>query len=111
MGRFPGRAPLRHLIRLISVRYLKLAPARTLLTLLGISLGVAVIFAIDVVNGSVLTSFRKAMEGISGKTALTVGAGTGVAEELLETVRGVAGVSTAVPVIEETALDVTHNLQ
>ncbi len=102
---------MRHLIRLISLRYLKTAPARTLLTLVGIMLGVAVIFAIGAVNGSVVAAFRNAIQGISGKTALSVGVGTGVAEGLLEVVRKVDGVEAAVPVIEETALDVKRGLQ
>jgi putative ABC transport system permease protein len=102
---------LRHLTRLISLRHLRHAKARTVLTLLGVSLGVAVIFAIDTINDSVLASFRGAIERVAGKTALTVGAGEGVAEEVLETVRGVAGIEAAVPVIEESALDVTHGVQ
>jgi putative ABC transport system permease protein len=102
---------LRHLIRLVSIRYLKLAPGRTLLTLSGILLGVAVIFAIDIVNGSVMASFRGAIGDVAGKTALTVGLGTGVAEELLDSVRGVKGVEAAVPVIEESALDVQRGAQ
>jgi putative ABC transport system permease protein len=106
-----GRLELRHLIRLILIRYLKVAPARTLLTLFGVSLGVAVIFAIDAINGSVMASFRGAIDGVAGKTALTVGAGSGVAEELLEPVRAVVGVEAAVPVIEESALDVKGGVQ
>jgi putative ABC transport system permease protein len=102
---------LRHLIRLVAIRYLKVAPARTLLTVFGILLGVAVIFAIDVVNGSVMASFRGAIGDIAGKTALTVGLGTGVAEELLDTVRNVKGIKAAVPVIEESALDVERGAQ
>jgi putative ABC transport system permease protein len=96
---------VRHLLRLISVRYLRAAPGRTGLTLFGIMLGVSVVFAIDVVNSSVMGSFRGTIDGIAGKTALTVGAGVGVDEELLEQVRAVPGVSTAVPVIEESARD------
>src|SRR4029077_8000337 len=107
----PGRGLMRHLIRLIALRYLKASPARTLLTLFGILLGVAVIFAIDVVNGSVMASFRGTIDDIAGKTALTVGLGTGVAEELLDTVRNVQGVKVAVPVIEESALDVERGAQ
>jgi putative ABC transport system permease protein len=102
---------VRHLIRLLSVRYLKVAPGRTLLTLFGILLGVAVIFAIEVVNGSVMAAFRGTIDDIAGKTALTVGIGTGVAEDLLETVRGVEGVAAAVPVIEESVRDVQSGTQ
>jgi putative ABC transport system permease protein len=96
---------MRQLIRLISFRYLRAAPGRTLLTLFGIALGVSVVFAIDVVNSSVMGSFRQTIDTVAGKTALTVGDSTGVDEAWLETVRAVSGVSAAVPVIEETARD------
>lgn len=102
---------MRSLLRLISLRYVRANPSRTFLTLFGIMLGVAVVFAIDVVNSSVMSSFRSAMETISGKTALTVSGPTGIPEELLEQVRAVPGVTTAVPVIEENAHDLNHDAQ
>jgi putative ABC transport system permease protein len=96
---------MRHLLRLISLRYLRAAPVRTLLTLFGILLGVSVVFAIDVVNSSVMGSFRSTIDNVAGKTALTIGGSSGVGEELLEVVRAVPGVVAAVPVIQETAHD------
>jgi putative ABC transport system permease protein len=96
---------MRHLIRLVTIRYLRAAPVRTFLTLFGIMLGVAAMVAIDAVNASVLSSFRTTIDTIAGKTALTVGEGTGIAEEFLEVVRGVEGVKTAVPLIEEAVRD------
>jgi putative ABC transport system permease protein len=101
-----------HLMRWISLRYLRAAPGRTLLTLFGISLGVCVVFAIDVVNTSVVGSFKNTIDSASGKTALTVGDdGTGVDEALLERVRAVPGVLAAAPVIEETARDLKSGTQ
>jgi putative ABC transport system permease protein len=102
---------MRHLLRLVSVRYLRAAPGRTLLTLLGIMLGVSVVFAIDVVNTTVMGSFKSTIDNVAGRTALTIGASTGVAEELLEKVRAVPGVAAAVPVIEESAHDEKTGLQ
>jgi putative ABC transport system permease protein len=102
---------VRHLIRLITLRYLRAAALRTLLTIFGIVLGVAVVVAIEIVNGSVMASFRGTIDKIAGKTALTVGEGTGIAEELLEVVRAVPGVKVAVPVIRETARDVKTGTQ
>jgi putative ABC transport system permease protein len=100
------------LLRLVALRYLKASPARTLLTLFGILLGVAVIFAIQVVNASVMASFNKTIDDIAGRTALTVGEeDVGVPEELLEIVRGVEGVEAAVPVIVETARDSSTGTQ
>jgi putative ABC transport system permease protein len=94
---------MRHLLRLISLRYLRATPGRTLLTLFGITLGVAAVFAIDIVNGSVKGSFRSTIDSIAGKTALMVRAGSGVEETLLEVVRAVPGVKAAVPIVEQTA--------
>ncbi|HVO30117.1 MAG TPA: FtsX-like permease family protein [bacterium] len=102
---------MKHLLRLVALRYLKASPARTLLTLFGILLGVAVIFAIDVVNRSVLESFHETIDDVAGRTALQVGDGTGVPESLLDTVKGVEGVEAAVPVIQESARDVKSGEQ
>jgi putative ABC transport system permease protein len=102
---------MRHLIRLVSLRYLKAAPLRTFFTLFGIALGVAAMVAIDAVNASVMSSFRTTIDTIAGKTALTVGEGTGVVEDLLEVVRGVKGVRTAVPIIHESVRDITSGTQ
>jgi putative ABC transport system permease protein len=96
---------MRHLLRLISVRYLRAAPGRTFLTLFGIMLGVAVVFAIDIVNNTVGGSFRSTIDNIAGKTALIVRSPSGVEEPLLETVRAVQGVKTAVPIVEQSARD------
>ena len=87
------------------------SPGRTLLTLLGVALGVALIFAIEVVNGSVMASFRNSIDQMAGKTALVVGEGTGVDEELLDVVRGVPGVAVAAPVIQEVVRDVARDTQ
>jgi putative ABC transport system permease protein len=102
---------VRQLLRLISLRYLRAAPGRTFLTLFGISLGVSVVFAIDVVNSSVMGAFKNTIDTVAGKTALTVGDSTGVDEAALETVRAVSGVAAAVPVIEETAHDIGSGTQ
>jgi putative ABC transport system permease protein len=74
----------------------------------GIMLGVAVVFAISVVNRSVMTSFRRSIDDVTGKAGLAVGTGTGVAEELLATVQAVPGVATAVPMIEDSLRDEKH---
>jgi putative ABC transport system permease protein len=102
---------VRHLLRLVSLRHLTATPGRTIATVIGIALGIAVVFAIDIVNGTVMASFRGTIESISGKTTLSVGEGTGVPEELLETVKAVPGVLSAVPVIEESVRDMRSGTQ
>ena len=90
---------MRHLVRLVSLRHLQVDRGRSLLTVVGIVLGVAVIFAVEVVNASVIGAVRKSVTETSGKTQLSVGSGVGVSEDALELVRGVAGVAAAVPII------------
>ncbi|MET0287539.1 MAG: FtsX-like permease family protein [Polyangiales bacterium] len=102
---------MRHLIRYIALRHLTASPGRTLLTLLGITLGVALVFAIELVNGSVLASFRQSVDQMAGKTALIVGDGTGVDEELLDVIKGVEGVEVAAPVIQESMRDTRTGAQ
>ena len=102
---------MRHLLRLISVRYMRAAPARTFLTLFGIMLGVAAVFAIDIVNGTVGSSFRNTIDNIAGKTALIVRSPGGIEEPLLDSVRAVPGVKTAVPIVEQTARDTKTGTQ
>ncbi|MFI5307923.1 MAG: FtsX-like permease family protein [Polyangiales bacterium] len=95
----------------MSLRGLRAAPGRSALTVLGIMLGVAMVFAIEVVNTSVLGAFRDSLAGVAGNTRLMVGSGVGVAEEALETVRGVPGVAAAVPIIEASVGDVRGQRQ
>lgn len=102
---------MRHLLRLVSLRHLSATPGRSIATIIGIALGIAVVFAIDVVNGTVMSSFRSTIESIAGKTTLSIGDGTGVSEELLETIKGVRGVASAVPVIEESVRDMKSQTQ
>lgn len=91
------------LLRLISWQYARKHLARTLLTLTGIALGVAVFVGMHTANQSVMFAFHKTIDRIAGATQLQVSAGElGFGEEVLEKVQGVAGVRVAVPVIEAT---------
>lgn len=99
-----------HVIRLIALRHAAVNKLRSLLTVFGIVLGVAVVFAIHAVNRSVMASFRASVESVSGKATLVVGSGTGLAEELLDAVRLVPGVQAAAPVIEDSVRDLGHGV-
>jgi putative ABC transport system permease protein len=89
------------LLRLISWPYFRKHVLRTLLTVAGIVLGVAVFVGMHTANQSVLFAFNTTVDRIAGKTELQVNAGeTGFDESVLETVQGAATVRVAVPVIE-----------
>ena len=89
------------LLRLISWPYFRKHILRTMLTMAGIVLGVAVFVGMHTANQSVLFAFSRTVDRIAGKTELQVTAGeTGFNEEVLETVQSAASVRVAVPVIE-----------
>ncbi len=89
------------LLRLISWPYFRKHVLRTLLTTVGIVLGVAVFVGMHTANQSVLFAFSHTVDQIAGKTELQVTAGeSGFGESILETVQGAATVGVAVPVIE-----------
>ena len=89
------------LILLISWPYFRKHVLRTLLTVAGIVLGVAVFVGMHTANQSVLFAFNTTVDRIAGKTELQVTAGeTGFDEGVLETVQSARSVRVAVPVIE-----------
>ena len=74
---------------------------RTLLTLLGISIGVASVVATDRVSDTTLHSFQRAIDLTAGTAEVRIVNGSiGVPEALIETVRNVEGVHAAAPLIE-----------
>ncbi|MEY4167693.1 MAG: hypothetical protein RIR52_1517 [Acidobacteriota bacterium] len=74
---------------------------RTVLTILGISLGVAVLFAVRTANLTLLSSLTVTVEKLAGKATLqVVGDEGGFPEEVWETVKDTPGVRVAQPVIE-----------
>src|SRR6476659_990104 len=89
------------LLRLISWPYFRKHILRTLLTIAGIVLGVAVFVGMHTANQSVLFAFNRTVDRIAGKTELQVTAGeTGFNEEVLESIQASPSVRVAVPVIE-----------
>jgi putative ABC transport system permease protein len=89
------------LLRLISWPYFRRHILRTLLTVAGIVLGVAVFVGMHTANQSVLYAFNRTVDRIAGKTQLQVTAGeTGFDENVLEQVQAASTVRVAVPVIE-----------
>jgi putative ABC transport system permease protein len=89
------------LLRLISWPYFRKHVLRTLLTIAGIVLGVAVFVGMHTANQSVLFAFSRTVDRIAGKTEVQVTAGeAGFAEDILEKVQAASTVRVAVPVIE-----------
>jgi putative ABC transport system permease protein len=89
------------LLRLISWPYFRKHVLRTMLTVAGIVLGVAVFVGMHTANQSVLFAFSNTVDRIAGKTELQVTAGeTGFEEDVLEKVQSAASVRVAVPAIE-----------
>ena len=89
------------LLQLISWPYTKKHLVRSLLTTLGIILGVAVFVGMHTASRSVLIAFRQTVGKIAGSTQLQVTAGdAGFAEEVLERVQAVPEVRAASPVVE-----------
>lgn len=89
------------LLRLVSLQYFLKHKLRTVLTIAGIALGVAVFVGMHAANSSVLAAFRQTVDRIAGKTELQVTSGSnGFAEDVLEQVQSASSVAIAVPVIE-----------
>jgi putative ABC transport system permease protein len=98
----PGLAlrPL-SLIRLLLFRPLFHNRGRTLITILGVALGVAAALAIRLANEGVLDSFRASLDHVVGKSRLQVSAGDlGFDEMVFPAIAAVPGVRLAAPIIQ-----------
>ncbi|MCC7380569.1 MAG: ABC transporter permease [Deltaproteobacteria bacterium] len=93
----------RVLVRWISLRHLARAPLRTLLVLLGIALGVAMLVATAAVNESVRRAFSESVHRVIGPADLVVSGGeVGVGVELIDALVEVEGVAHVAGVLEVT---------
>jgi putative ABC transport system permease protein len=89
------------LLRLISWPYVRKHGLRSLLTMLGIAMGVAVYVSMHLANEAVLGSFAETVNRIAGRTQLQITAGEpGFDETVLERVQALTDVKVAVPIIE-----------
>ncbi|WHZ22837.1 MAG: AttF component of AttEFGH ABC transport system / AttG component of AttEFGH ABC transport system [Nitrospira sp.] len=81
--------------------HLSTRPGRTLLTIIGVGLGVAATIAVQTANVDVLRSFEESVLSVAGPVTLEVSAGeSGMDERLIADVRTVEGVESARPVVE-----------
>lgn len=91
--------------RWITLRHLFHEGGRTLLTLLGVALGVAVFVSIRLANHSALASFSQTVDAVAGKANLQVaGDSNGFDERVFPRVRSAPGVTAAAPVVQVHAL-------
>ncbi len=89
------------LLRLITWPYVRKHLLRSVLTTVGIVLGVALLVGMQTANQSVLHGFNDTVDRIAGKAQLQVSAADiGFPEEILERVQAVPEVRAAAPVIE-----------
>jgi putative ABC transport system permease protein len=89
------------LLKLITAPYVRKHKVRTVLTIAGIVLGVAVFVGMHTANRSVLYAFHQTVDRIAGATQLQITAGEpGFPEGVLEKVQSAPEVRVAVPVIE-----------
>src|SRR5205809_349315 len=89
------------LLRLISWPYFRSHLLRTVLTTVGIVLGVGVFVGMRAANTTILNEFNRTVERIAGKTQLEVTAGeNGFGEDVLDRVQAAPTVQVAVPEIE-----------
>src|SRR5215469_8531627 len=89
------------LLRLISWQYVRKHRLRSLLTTIGIVLGVAIFVGMHAAGASVLSALSATIDRIAGKTQLQVTSGeAGFPEDVLDRVQAVREVAVAEPVIE-----------
>ncbi len=99
------------LLRLISWPYARKHLLRTILTMAGIVLGVAVFVGMHTANQSVLAAFHQTIDRIAGSTQIQISSGeAGFEEDVLEKVRELPEVRAAAPVIEASANTGAGNL-
>jgi len=85
---------------------------RTITTVLGVALGIAVVIAIQLTNQSSVRGFEVALETVAGKTAVEiVGSGTGVDEAVIPQIGWLRDYGIVSPVIEGSAALVVGDLK
>ena len=90
-----------HLLKNITLRHLRHHKGRTILSMIGIALGVAVFISVQTAIHTAIESFNASVDHVSGKSNLQVTSfGRGFSEEVYLKVKKVPGVKAATPVIQ-----------
>src|SRR5258706_15664189 len=71
------------ILRALILRPIVREKLRTLLTLLGIAVGVAVVVAIDLSNQSALRAFRESVDAVAGRANWQIASSAGLDENVL----------------------------
>ncbi len=95
---------MRFLLRTLSLSYARKHSAKTLLTLLGVIVGVATFSSIRGAQTTLVAGIRATVDKMAGKAQLEITAEGGVREDLQETVRDLPEVRSLAPVIEQVVL-------
>ncbi|MCS7055265.1 MAG: ABC transporter permease [Thermoflexales bacterium] len=86
------------------LRYLLRRPFQSILCILGVALGVAMVIAIDLANASASRAFELSTETVAGRaTHQIVGSGAGLDEDVYRRIKVELGVREAAPVVESYA--------
>ncbi len=94
------------------LRYLMRRPLQSILCILGVALGVAMVIAIDLANGSAARAFELSTETVAGRaTHQIVGSGAGLDEAIYRRLKVGLGVREAAPVVESYAIAVELDQQ
>ena len=89
------------LLKKITLRHLRLNKGRTLLSIVGIALGVSVFISVQLAIHTAIESFNATVDHVSGKANLQVTSfGRGFPEETFLKVKKVPGIKAATPVIQ-----------
>jgi putative ABC transport system permease protein len=100
------------LFRQFILRPLIAEKIRTITTVLGVSLGIAVVIAIQLTNASSVRGFETALETVAGQTAVEIiGSGTGVDESLLPGLSWLREYGVISPIIEGSAAIVVGDVK
>ena len=90
-----------HLLKNITLRHLRYHKGRTVLSIIGIALGVGVFVSVQIAIHTAIESFNATVDYVSGKANLQVTSfGRGFSEDIYLKVKKVPGVKAATPVIQ-----------
>lgn len=94
--------PVLPLLKYVSWRHLLHRRGRTALTLIGITLGVAMIMSVFALNGTITDAYTKLFSGLAGAAEIEIAAlsAAGIDESLLNQTAQIEGVEQAVPLVK-----------